>query len=155
MVQMDPDGGLIPVYGVGGEMPVEFEVDRTIKKAVIWALFIVLSKMTEHAEIFSGNRAGVQALIKGALECISAKWDADLRERFRQRNERGLGIDVAGTKALCTATVKAQMTQQKKKRGKSWRLVRKRKSLLKVMPLETGLDGLNKWLRIRMVRKRI
>ena len=48
---MHHDGGLELWHGVGGNMPVELEVQRTNKRADICGLFMALSKLTGLAEI--------------------------------------------------------------------------------------------------------
>ena len=40
VVQIDLDGGDETWYGVGGATPTELEVQRTIKRAEIWALYM-------------------------------------------------------------------------------------------------------------------
>ena len=41
-VQMDHDGGVIRWYGVGGNVPLELEVQRTLKRANISVFFMAL-----------------------------------------------------------------------------------------------------------------
>ena len=60
-------------------MPVALEVQRTIKRAEIGALYMALTELCGPAEILSDNTRFVQALNKGEVNCISASCkDADL-----------------------------------------------------------------------------
>ena len=45
VVQMDLDGGMTPRCGVGGILPISLEVQRTIKRAENWALYMALRKL--------------------------------------------------------------------------------------------------------------
>ena len=51
VVQMDLDGGLTPWYGVGGIVPIELDVQGTIKRVEIWALYRPLSALMGPVEI--------------------------------------------------------------------------------------------------------
>ena len=79
VVQMDPDGWTTPRYGVGGIMSVSLQVQRTIKRAEIRALYMVLLKLCWPAEMFSDHRRVVRAFNKGEVNCITASHkDAEL-----------------------------------------------------------------------------
>ena len=79
-------------------MPVEFDVQRTIKTAEIWTLFSDLSELSVPAEIYSDKRGVVHALDKGEAECIGANHrDADpwmrVWERIHDHSEQAIGLN--------------------------------------------------------------
>ena len=79
VVQMNLDGDEEPWYGVACNMPIELEVQRTIKRADICALYMALCRLNGPAGIYSDNRGVVQALNRGQANCIAATHkDADL-----------------------------------------------------------------------------
>ena len=84
VVQMDLDGRLTPPCGVGGVMPVVSEVQRTIKRAEIWALYMALC-MLGGPRIFPEN--------EGEDDCIIAgRTDADHKaKRTPKRRQGALG----------------------------------------------------------------
>ena len=60
-------------------MPVSREVQRTIRRAEIWDLYMVLMKLCWPAEMFSDHRRVVQAFNRGEVNSITASHkDAEL-----------------------------------------------------------------------------
>ena len=93
--------------GVGGIIPISLEVQRTIKRAEIWALQMTLCKTCGPSENFADNRGVVQALTEGVVDCITAGHiDADLWvlvwSKVGECIEEGFNMKVAWTKAHTT-----------------------------------------------------
>ena len=99
-------------------MPVSLEVQRTIKRAEIWALYMALTKLCGTDEIFSDNTGVMQALNKGEVTCISASrkdadlWGSGLAENWRVFVHEGIDLHVIWTEAQSTLEDKAKMSPE-------------------------------------------
>ena len=72
VMQVDLGGGIEPWYGMCGIMPVELEVQRTLKRAEMWALLMALRRHEGLAEISTDKLGGVQAFWDGEVSCVFA-----------------------------------------------------------------------------------
>ena len=79
VVRMDHDGRMIPWCGVGGNMPVEFSVQRTIKSADIFGLIRGFMFTDRLAGSYPDNLGVDQALNKGEVNCtVAGHKDAEM-----------------------------------------------------------------------------
>ena len=89
-------------------MPISPELQRIVKRAEKWAIFMASSKSTGRTAVCSCSRGVVQALNKGGMESIDADHKVD------RHTEQDFIHRVARVEAHTSAKEKAQMTQQNK-----------------------------------------
>ena len=80
VVRLDLDGGNVPCH-----------VQRTIKRAEMWALFLVSSSPSGLAVTYTDNYVGVPALSSGEATCI-----CPTHSKLTFRNWNGRGKKICG-----------------------------------------------------------
>ena len=73
MAKKDPDDAVTQWYSIGGDhVAFVVEVQRTMKRADICALYVALGKRSGPPEFATHNRGVVQALNEDEEDCIAA-----------------------------------------------------------------------------------
>ena len=70
VVQLDFDEEMEPSHGIFGAMEVEYEVQRTIKRAELTAFLCLLSIVCGPIKVHVDNKGRIDGLRKGEKECI-------------------------------------------------------------------------------------
>ena len=79
-LQLDHDEELGPLHWMSGSMEAGYEVQRTIKRAVLTAFLCFLRKVCGLMKVHVGNKGIIDGLRKGEKECITpGAGGADLR----------------------------------------------------------------------------
>ena len=116
MLQLDYDEEMRPLHGMYGSMEAEYEVQRTIKRAVLTAFLCLFRKVCGPIKVHVDNKGIIDGLRKGEKECILPRaGDADLWikswEELRELVTRGIFVEVEHVKAHRTKKEKEKMTQ--------------------------------------------
>ena len=116
MLQLDYDEEMRPLHGMYGSMEAEYEVQRTIKRAVLTAFLCLFRKVCGPIKVHVDNKGIIDGLRKGEKECIKPRaGDADLWikswEELRELVTRGIFVEVEHVKAHRTKKEKEKMTQ--------------------------------------------
>ena len=110
VVQLDYDEGLVPLHGIYGSVEVEFEVQRTIKRAKLTASLCLLKRVIGLMKV--DNKGIIDGLRRRERQCIKAgdaeKW-MKIWEELHHLAAREIVVEVEHVKAHRTKTEKKEM----------------------------------------------